>query len=806
MKLIITKGKTSQLARLFIQDSSVATGAGLTGIAFNSATLTWYYIREGASSATQVTLATMTVGTWATGGFKEIDSTNMPGWYEIGIPDACLATGANSVAMHLKGVTNMAPVPVEIELTAFDLQTATQPVNTTQWNGINVSSPATAGIPDINVKNINNVSASSVTTINANQGTTQPVNFTGTGASALAKSDTVDIAGAAVSTSSAQIGVNAVNIGGTAQTGRDIGASVLLSAGTGTGQLDFTSGVVKANLAQILGTALTETAGLIAAGFKQFFNISSPTSTMNTITTVTTTTTATTATNLTNAPTAGDFTAAMKTSLNAATPAVTVSDKTGFSLSSAGVQAIWDALTSALTTVNSIGKLLATNVDALISSRTKPADTQAAVTLVTTTTTTTNLTNAPTSGDFTAAMKTSLNAATPAVTVSDKTGFSLSTAGIQAIWDRLTSALTTSGSVGKLLVDNIDATISSRTKPADTQAAVTLVTTTTNLTNAPTSGDLTAAMKTSVEDAAWDATLASHLNAGSTGAALNAAGSSGDPWNTALPGAYGAGSAGNIVGNNLNATVSSRSTLDGTGVQTALTSQGYTSTRAGYLDTLNGLVQAIWDKATSALTAVGSIGKRLVDDIDAAVSSRSTYAGGDTSGTTTLLTRIPGTVQPQTGDSYARLGAPAGASVSADIAAVNTNVLTRLPTSSYTAPDNADISAIKAKTDNLPAAPASTGDVTTVGSAIAVLNNISTAQVKTQVVAALVTDTYAEPSAVVGATASIKDMLNWLKTLGRNQLSQTDTTQTLFANDDSTPIATAGVSDDATTATRNKFS
>lgn len=42
-----------------------------------------------------------------------------------------------------------------------------------------------------------------------------------------------------------------------------------------------------------------------------------------------------TVTNLTNAPTAGDFTAAMKTSLNAATPAVTVSDKTGFSLTAA---------------------------------------------------------------------------------------------------------------------------------------------------------------------------------------------------------------------------------------------------------------------------------------------------------------------------------------------------------------------------------------------------------------------------------------------------------------------------------------
>lgn len=56
--------------------------------------------------------------------------------------------------------------------------------------------------------------------------------------------------------------------------------------------------------------------------------------------------------------------------------------------------------------------------------------------------------------------------------------------------------------------------------------------------------------------------------------------------------------------------------------------------------------------------------------MDVAVGTRSTYAGTDTSGTTTLLTRIPGTVQPQTGDSYARLGAPAGASHAADIAAV----------------------------------------------------------------------------------------------------------------------------------------
>jgi hypothetical protein len=75
--------------------------------------------------------------------------------------------------------------------------------------------------------------------------------------------------------------VNAKLIGGTAQTGRDIGASVLISPGSGAGQLDVTSGVIKSNLAQILGTALTETAGQIAAGFKKFFNIATPAATMD---------------------------------------------------------------------------------------------------------------------------------------------------------------------------------------------------------------------------------------------------------------------------------------------------------------------------------------------------------------------------------------------------------------------------------------------------------------------------------------------------------------------------------------------
>ncbi len=61
-------------------------------------------------------------------------------------------------------------------------------------------------------------------------------------------------------------------------------------------------------------------------------------------------------------------------------------------------------------------------------------------------------------------------------------------------------------------------------------------------------------------DAVWDEPTSGHATAGTTGKALTDAGSAGDPWSTALPGAYGAGTAGKIVGDNVNATISSRAT------------------------------------------------------------------------------------------------------------------------------------------------------------------------------------------------------------------------------------------------------
>ena len=135
MKLKIKEGTTSKLIRIFIQDSSSTTGAGLTGLVYNSSGLTAYYLPEGDATATAITLATMTAGTWASGGFDEVDATNMPGVYEVGLPDAVVdATSEGSVLVMLKGATNMAPVLAEIELDAIDYRTGVVPTVTTSVN------------------------------------------------------------------------------------------------------------------------------------------------------------------------------------------------------------------------------------------------------------------------------------------------------------------------------------------------------------------------------------------------------------------------------------------------------------------------------------------------------------------------------------------------------------------------------------------------------------------------------------------------------------------------------------------------
>lgn len=139
------------------------------------------------------------------------------------------------------------------------------------------------------------------------------------------------------------------------------------------------------------------------------------------------------------------------------------------------------------------------------------------------------------------------------------------------------------------------------------------ITTVTNLTNLPSipNGWLTAAGIASgaLTAAVWDESITGHTTVGTFGGALNAAGSAGDPWSTSLPGAYSVGSAGYIVGTNLNATVSSRSTYAGgdTSGTTTLLAR-LTEARAGYIDNLSAGAVALEATAQAILDDTGTAG------------------------------------------------------------------------------------------------------------------------------------------------------------------------------------------------------
>lgn len=139
MKLLVPKGATSYLAEIFIQDSSKTDGSGLTGLVFNTSGLTCYRGRgdDGNAGGTAITLATATLGTWATGGFKEKDATHMPGIYEIGITNASLASGSNYCVLYFQGAANMAPVVLEIQLTGADFGIAPGSANALLVAGTN---------------------------------------------------------------------------------------------------------------------------------------------------------------------------------------------------------------------------------------------------------------------------------------------------------------------------------------------------------------------------------------------------------------------------------------------------------------------------------------------------------------------------------------------------------------------------------------------------------------------------------------------------------------------------------------------
>lgn len=370
-KLSIQAGATSVTVNVFLQDSSSSVGAGLTGLAFNTASLTAYYGLPGAA-AVAITLATQTVtGAWSSGGFVEISSANMPGFYRLDIPNAALASGRFS-SILIKGATNLAPCPIEIALTATNNQDA-----------------VTGGMAGIAVMT------------------------SGTAQAGAANSITL------ASTASATNGLYDPSI-------------VLLTGGTGAGQarniLDYVGATKVATVDKTWRTNPDSTSTYIISPLGYTPSVNEGVAQAGAASTVTLNASASATDSTYNgqwvfirAGTGSDQ-ARMVTGYVGSTKVATVShawqtnpDATSvYSMLPAGrVQGVEGSVTGSVASVTgavgSVTGLTASNLDVAVSTRASPTNITAG-----TITTVTNLTNAPTAGDLTATMKTSVQTAADA--------------------------------------------------------------------------------------------------------------------------------------------------------------------------------------------------------------------------------------------------------------------------------------------------------------------------------------------------------------------------------------------------------
>ncbi len=125
------------------------------------------------------------------------------------------------------------------------------------------------------------------------------------------------------------------------------------------------------------------------------------------------------------------------------------------------------------------------------------------------------------------------------VDVNDKSGFSLSSAGVAAIWNALITGLTVVGSIGKRLVDYVDATISSRNEIGPANSDIAAIKARTDLL--PDDPASNTAVATRLAGSAYSA-------APTVSQVADAVSAASDPLLNVVPGAYAVGTAGHALG------------------------------------------------------------------------------------------------------------------------------------------------------------------------------------------------------------------------------------------------------------------
>lgn len=206
-------------------------------------------------------------------------------------------------------------------------------------------------------------------------------------------------------------------------------------------------------------------------------------------------------------------------------------------------------------------------------------------------------------------------------------------------------------------------------------------------------------------------------NGGRLDLLLDGAASAGDPWTTALPGAYGAGTAGKIVGDNINATISSRAS------QTSVDDLPTNAELATALGTAD-------DAVLAAIAALNNLSQANIRTALGMATANFDTQIGDLPTNAELATAL-GTADDAVLAAIAALNNLSQANVRTAVGLASANLDTQLAATATAAAlatvagyVDTEVAAIKAKTDNLPTDPADASDIA--ASFVSIASTLST--------------------------------------------------------------------------------
>ena len=324
-----------------------------------------------------------------------------------------------------------------------------------------------------------------------------------------------------------------------------------------------------------------------------------------------------------------------------------------------------------------------------------------------------------------------------------------------------------------------------------------------------------------IADAVWDEARSGHVTAGTFGEGVASVQGN-------VTGSVGSVASGGITAASIAADAIGASELAADAASEIATAVWAAVTRTLTANTnLNDpsaatIADAVWDEARSGHTSAGTFGEGVVVSSIATAAITAAAIAADAIGASELatdaVTEIVSAVwaaASRTLTANTNLNDPSAATIAdavwdearsghttagtfgQGVATVQGNV-----TGSVASVASGGITAASFATDAITSSVLAASAVTEIQTG---LSTLTAGQVNAEVVDALATDTYAEPSSVPAATASLAAKIGFLMAALRNKHTTTASADVIRNDADSAAIATATLTDDGTTFTRGEY-